>query len=531
VKKQLGLITLSCMLAFMGILAACSNGNNGASGSGSETAAAGAGQSNAKIKLKMMGFKNPIQSPWEQMSFFKDMEKKTNIAFQFITPPSDGYDEKKNLAFASGELPDVFFGGMLTAGDEVKYGSVGTLIPLEGLIDKYAPNITKMFEEMPDIKKSITAPDGHIYALPNINKAPIAVTSPMWINDDWVEAVGGKLPQTTDELYQLLKDFKDKDPNRNGQPDEIPLSSSGKLNEMRSVIMPAFGVLSREVEVNNDKVSFGAMSNGYKEYIKFMNKLWQEKLIDQEAYTQKYPDMNAKGKNNQIGMAVHAIPSLIWNVKSEDDFGKYPVMPVLTSQVNATKMYTMGSGINRGAFAITNLNKHPVDTIRWVDYLYSEEGSIFIHYGKEGDFWEYVDKANGTRRQIPPKNGQNGEEYRGSFTPDVGTPTPKWVRDSTEGSWVNKDQQYRIKEVDAKLKPYAKLPFPLVYFTADEQNELDSITTDMNTYLEQKEAQFITGQESVDAKWDEFTGQLRKMGVEKLIAINQAAYDRWKNAK
>lgn len=530
------MITLVLIMAL--IVSACSNGggNDANKGANNETNKANSGNgekevSSEPITMKMMGFKHPIQGPWEEMIFFKEMEKKTNIKFTFDTPPAEGYEEKKNLAFASGEVPDVFFGANLTAGEEVKYGSQGVLIPLEDLIEEHAPNIKAMFEEMPDVKQSITTPDGHIYALPNINKASIAVTSTIWVNGDWMKNLNvTDLPQTTDELYTLLKNFKDNDANKNGQSDEIPIGSHDKANEFRTGIMPAFGVLSRESVVDDaGKVSFGALSDNYKAYLQYMNRLWKEKLIDPATFTEGFTEMSAKGKADKLGMFLHAGPFLAFNVQQPEDNLKYPVLPVLTSPENSMKMYPIGTGIVRGVFAITSKNPDPVRTIKWVDSLYSLEGSVFIHYGPEGDLWEFSDKEKGLRKYKTLTNGMNSEEYRGTLTPDVGTATPKWVRPEVERGWDDVGHQHRFTETEEKMTPSGKVPFPLIYFSAEEQDRVDAIFTDLKTYLDSMEAKFITGQESFD-NWEKYTSTINKMNIEEYVSIHQAAYDRWKAA-
>lgn len=543
-SKTFGRKSVAFFLASILVLSACGDGEGESESGGSEPAADAENSEapenfnaegfpivNEPITLKMMGWKHPIQGPWEEMVFFKEMEKMTNIKFEFDTPPAEGFQEKKNLAFASGEVPDVFFGGLLTPVEEVKYGDQGVLIPLDGLIEKYAPNIQKMFEEMPEVKQSITAPDGHIYSLPNINKASIAVTSNAWINGDWLQALNiTELPDTTEEFYAMLKRFQSKDPNGNGQADDIPLSTHDKTNDLRGFLLPAFGELSRDIEVIDGEVRFGATTEGYKQYLAFMNRLWNEKLIDQDAYSQGFTEMSAKGKANKVGVFVHAGPFLGLDVKKPEDNLKHPTVPALTSETNPDPIYPIGTGTVRGTFSITSENPYPEATIRWVDHLYSLEGSIFLHYGPENDLWEFSDEAAGLRRYKELDNGMNGEEYRGTLTPDVGTPTPKWVRPEVERGWDDVGHEHRFSETEKKLFPYGQVAFPLVYYTVEESERLEVINTDLGKYVEEMEAKFITGVEPL-GNWQTFVDTLKKMGVDELVEINKAAYDRWVAAK
>jgi len=537
-RRRTANVGICVMLITALLLAACADKGNGANGANGEngsiapeSTAAGPANFNAEgypianetITLKMMGYKHPIQGPWEEMYFFKDMQKMTNIAFTFDTPPAESYEERKNLAFVSGQLPDVFFSGNIWS-DEAKHGDDGVLIPLEDLIEKYAPNIRRMLEENSDIKRSITSPSGHIYSLPFINRAPnaVAYTIP-WINGKWMQAVGiTKVPETIDELYTLLKAFKEGDPNRNGKQDEIPLTSD-KLNDTRAPLLAAFGHLSRGIEAIDGVVQYGAATEGYREYLQFMNKLFAEGLLDPETFTHQYADIDAKGKADRVGIAMQNI----WQV-AEGENDQYPALPVLTSSSNGTKRYPIGGGYAPGAFAITNTNKYPEATIRWVDYLYSEEGSLFLHYGKEGDLWEWADKEKGIRKYIQPASGISTEEHRATFTPDVGTYTPKWVRPESEAGWDDVGHQFRIKETNEKVMPYGQVPFPGIQLLPEEQSRLDLISVDLNTYVEQMEAKFIAGGESFD-KWDDYLATLKKLKVDEFVEVYAGAYERWKS--
>ncbi len=536
-KKTLSILLIVAMLLST-VLVGCSKAENSSS-NGNTTSGKSAVNANInlqgypivknKITVKMMGAKHPIHGNWSDMVFFKEMEKLTNINFKFDTPAWDAFEEKKNLAFSSGDLPDVFFGGLLTKQQEVKYGSQGILIPLEDYINKYCPNIQDMFSKNPNVKKSVTAPDGHIYALPNITTAPLAMTSAMWMNKKWLDKFGitdNQLPTNVDDLYKLFIKMKNEDPNGNGKKDEIPYSMNDK-GEGFYYFLPAFGPYSRGIYADKSgKIKYGFMEDNTKEFLKWCNKLWKEGLVDPDAFTQQYNDMAAKGSDNLIGAAVHAIPQLIYGVTDPQVAATYPALPAQSSSVNPTQQVARSSGITTGTFAVTNKCKNVIEMMRWVDYLYSKEGSLLIHYGPEGNLWKYNDKK--MRVYIQPTDGRNVEEKRGGeITPDCGLPLPKWVRPDTETSWDDAQQQTRAKQTDEKLWPYAVLPLPDIYFTVEEQDQVDVLNTDIEKYISENGAKFITGDTPIE-NFDEFRNTLKKMGIEKLIGLYQTAYDRWK---
>lgn len=485
---------------------------------------------NDKITVKIMGAKAGIHGPWDQMTFFKLMEEKTNIAFEYDTPAADIFEEKKNLAFTSGDYPEVFYGGNLSAQQEVKYGSQGILIPLEGYIEKYCPNIVKMFEENPEIKKSVTTPDGHIYSLPNFTTAPLAMAGAMWYNIEWLNTMNvadADLPTTVEGLYDLFVRMKKEDPNGNGKEDEIPFSFADKLGNPMFNFLPAFGVYAKGIYQENDVVKYGLLEENTKEFFKWANKLWAEGLIDKEAFTQTGNDVTAKGTDNNVGAAFHAIPQLIFGVNDPEQAAKYPASPAWSSDFSDKQATPRGTGLTTGTFAITDKCKNIEAMMRWADYQYTEEGSLLVHYGPENDLWKFSD--NGLMEYIIPTDKSVEERRGGEITPDCGLALPKWVRAETETSWNDAQQQARASQTDEKIWPHAVLPIPSLYFTVEEQNEIDILSTDITKYTDENAAKFITGDKKLD-EYDEFVATIKKMKIDRFIEIYQQAYDRWKQA-
>lgn len=483
-----------------------------------------------KISLTMMGSKAATQGPWEQMDFFKEMEELTNISFQFDTPPSEGYAERKNLAFASGEYPDVFFAGSLTESDETNYGKQGILIPLEELIEEYAPHISALFNKYPDIKKSVTAADGHIYALPQVTELAHNITKKTWINGKWMTALGlAKAPETTEELYDVLKAFKEGDANGNGQGDEIPLSAP-KIDDVRVPLLAAFGLRSAAgnngwFDVRDDQVKFIPIEEGFKQYLLYARKLFQENLLDNEIFSHTNQQFTAKGKANTIGVFVVSAPHSLLDLKTDEEIMSNPPLAPMTSAFNQTKMYPLGSTTRRGTFAITNKNQYPEATIRWVDYLYSQEGGILLNSGIEGKGWKWTD-ASQTKWQRIAAEGKTAEETRATHTPESGSTPP-----------IFKDKEFHYKIDDPVVQwlhqiseqyymPVARENFPLVYFTDDEQKRLNALVNDINTYVTQMEAKFIMGAEPME-NWDSYLKRLDQMKLAEYVTIYQSAYDRW----
>ncbi len=124
---------------------------------------------------------HPLSGDIPSMQITRRLEEMTNVLIrgEFIHPP--GSVEKKNLLLASGDLPDLFLGfGGVSNSDLVVYGQQGAFVRLNELIDRWAPNVTRLFEKRPEYKKAATAPDGNIYASlasPSCSSVRIAIST------------------------------------------------------------------------------------------------------------------------------------------------------------------------------------------------------------------------------------------------------------------------------------------------------------------------------------------------------------------
>src|SRR5699024_12280130 len=94
-----------------------------------------------------------------------------------------------------------------------------------------------------------------------------------------------ELQETKYEIYELLKRIRDEDSNGNGEKDEIPLHDV-EMDSIGQWFMAAFGVKDQGIIEDDGEVKYGAITDGYKEYLKYMNKLYDEKLLDPETFSQ-----------------------------------------------------------------------------------------------------------------------------------------------------------------------------------------------------------------------------------------------------
>ncbi|TBL81046.1 extracellular solute-binding protein [Paenibacillus thalictri] len=504
--------------------------NGKESASAKEVTASGFPIVNTPVTLTAMAAKFSTHGEWKDMKVLNEYAKKTNITINWQTVPENAFEEKRNIALAGGDLPDVFYRAKLTPYDEVNYGSQGVLLPLNQLIDQYAPNLKALFQKYPELKRSITAPDGNIYSLPQVADylAP-RIGSKQFINKKWLDQLKLAVPTTTEEYYQVLKAFKDKDPNGNGKADEIGWSGDKSMTLWAGLRgswgLGTAGDKNANIDIGPDgKIRFYTMDPNYKGLLEYLNKLYKEGLIDKEVFTQETAQFLAKGTEGLVG-SLHVSNTGILGPKYMDD---YVPMPALKGP-NGDHLYSPVNPLTQvqGTFAITKNNKHPEATIRWVDYFYGEEGSKFFRMGIEGETYETLPDGNVQYKDLIVKNpkGLSLDQAIGQYTPWPGGGLPQLLTEKYDKT----GNSHPAALAGAKLlqPDIPKDVFPSFLFAKDEQDRLNALSSDITTYVNESRVKFITGALPL-TEYDNYVATLKKMGAEELRGIYQKAYDRYK---
>ena len=526
------LVLAMCTTVFWG----CGKGSNGEGNS--KTAGAGASadttDENGKINGLMnkeglplvdegtYGFSIFVDDSSESGEFYMidEFKKQTNVDVTLKLFPYETATERLNLDLNSGDYADVIGGWTLNDSMILTYGvKQGIFIPLEDYFEKYCPNISAILD-LPGVREKMTAPDGHIYTIPYVTGDTTVSYSP-YINSRWLKNVGMEMPSSTEEFAEVLRAFKEKDANGNGDADdEIPFSADPNNKHIEAMTgwfglpMDKYGVAIQE-----DKVVYGGVSKQYREFLSWFNGLYQEGLVDMELFTQDSSTWEGKGNKDLYGVSIAYGSNEFSGIVQTTEKSEFDVLPVLNTDKGGIWLKdTNGFSVFRTQAVITDKAQNPEIICRWFDNAFALENGIGCSRGpvgvvtmKEGNGYRAIDTST------LPEDQQEKVSWSNLWPQALPKYLPagfKFVEDSPlydeKKAMENTYEPNLTKEV-----------IPTNWIALDDIDRYSDISTALTDYFNQQQALFVTGELDVndDAQWKAYTDGLNALGLEEWVKM------------
>lgn len=488
----------------------------------------------AMVKHANMSKKN-----FSEKELFQKWSKETNVNIDWIeiSGTNQVWDEKVSLAINSGDTPDMIYAGNIQENDLPTAVAEGFLLPLDDLIAKYAPNEQKLLKEYPHLKsQAIYLSDGKQYLYMGLSeKSEAIVRAPLFINKVWMDKLNLKMPTTVDEYYQVLKAFKEKDPNGNGKVDEIPFSTD--KDSPISPLFSSWGISESKTQdklitINNGKVSFNYTNSKLFEALQYLNKLYSEGLIDAEFMTQDSNQFKGKGKANPVlfGSLIEYAPDNTVGTKNAEGF---QVIPPLKGP-DGTQKWPVNANALSGStnFMIFKSCKYPEAAIRWIDYLNDGLNAIIHKRGPEGLTWA-KDDATKTYWSFEVEMAAKGQNMQEIAYTEASWNGPTMDLQAIHGyKFVDKDpnsQGNRKKGWTEVYKPYLFAeywPNMGIRKTTDIDKDMALVFADLQKYTKTFLAESIM--KGIDKqKWDAHITKCKALKADEYVKYMQAIYDEY----
>ncbi|MBR2476785.1 MAG: extracellular solute-binding protein [Clostridia bacterium] len=479
-----------------------------------------------------MGARGPGgQDNFGQLEGMMKIQENLGITVEFVHPSSAAWEESFNIMIASGDYTDIIhwnWGSKYNGGYEGALND-GVIVDLTDKMDKL-PTYSKVLAENPDVDRSIRTVDGKLLYFASVKEdtSVNACYGPM-IRKDWLDKLNLEMPTTIDEWYTVLKAFKTQDPNGNGKADEIPFADY-KAAAFKQ-FAGAFGTRSG-IYVKNGKVVYGFMQPEYKAFVTEMNKWYKEGLLDSEYPALEKATQDAYMTNGTSGACIAYVGSgmgTYLTAGQADPNYNLVAAPWPSKEAGAPNYipmdFTRRTSTDTGSVITTKCANLDV-AFRFMDYLYSEEGTILQNWGIEGK--SYVIENGEYKLTDFVTNNPDGKsrlQALGLYA-DVAHDYPAKIVDAEAyaaaqyGTPQQKDASIVWDEGDTRLMT---LEWPL---TADEKAKLTEIQGIIKTYESEVVTKMVIGTEPI-SNYGKHMTELRNRGLDEMLSIYQAAYDRF----
>ena len=492
---------------------------------------------------------------WSQLAVIDEYANRLGIRLDCDFYETD-WETQLTLKVAGDELPDMLIGCSMNVSDVNEWGGEGYFLDLSQYID-LMPNLNAYFDQYPELEAYCTTSDGHIYGLPKLKVDMTDRLTRSFINKQWLDNLGLSMPTSIDEYYDVLVAFKEQDANGNGDPDdEIPLlftSDSGGYTALEKTLLDAYGIFTTDPNYvlqadESGKVELANINDTYKEYLKFMHRLYAEGLMEQEAFTITGDEITTKQQGDVYGsFGCGSAPFVMANKDISYD-ANWMALSGMSSELHPKREASIASPVQNSILVAVNGNtEYPEALARFIDYFYTEEGMLSATKGYDGVTFDMVqDDLLGT--EVPemriPDGYTSGEEfrYKGAILNEALNLVEKNIdrqamfesdREVLEKPEFVEKYGWAARVIDAfKSDDVTGVEaYPVVSYTSDEVEERGAVYKDITTYLKQARAQFITGELDLDKDWDTYVNTLNQMNLGRLLEIEQAAYDRYAAVK
>jgi putative aldouronate transport system substrate-binding protein len=363
----------------------------------------------------------------------------------------------------------------------------------------------------------------------------------MWVNKGWLDALGLDAPTTTEEFREMLEAFKYGDPNGNGLPDEIPMAGTEEHygKQIYDYLFNAF-IYNEEKHsrmlLENGAVGFAPVRDEWREALKYMHGLYRDGLFSPFSFTQSNQQQKQMANDPRDILGAVTSPGITFTVQqnSPEIMERYIGIGPLEGPEGA-RFASVSIPLPKPNGVITSASKHPEEVFKLFDLMLSEEACLMGRYGEPGVDWEKAEPGDisiygnpATINIINQLWNKPQNKHLCQIAPYISRPKfsggVTWDGTKTDGEYMNAQAVMLYREHEPREFIGALI------FTAEEEENILSIRIDIEAWVKQNIADFITGNRDIgdDGEWDAYIDEFENLGLDILLETAQAAVDRAK---
>ena len=469
-----------------------------------------------------------VMSSMDENMVMQKLQEITGIDLEFLHPAVGQANEQFNLLIASRDLPDIMeYGWNRYAGGVQKAVDDGHIIVLNDLLEANAPNYTAFFQESPDLAKQIATDDGMICVFAAYSISDYNCQSGYMIRQDWLDELGLPMPKTIADWEETLLTLMD-------AKDLVSGLAMETGNVYGDMLVGAWNIGSASY-VQDGAVKYGPVQDAYKDYLTAMKRWYDEGILDPDfaAFDGKMKESYMINDESaaSFGFAGGNMGNIYTAVEAAGKADSFNLAgapyPVLNEGDEPFMINMSWEYRGDGSAAITTANKHPEKSAAMLDFFYGDEGRLLKSFGVEGLTFEYVEGVP-TYTELLLKNPQGlsmaqaMHYYLRANYPCVG-----FIETGYHEQYFARPVQLEAaKGWNEFIETTRTHKLPMVTPTTEEASEMATMTSVIEDYRKEMTVKFIMGQEPLE-NFGAFVEQMKTLGVERVVEIYQAAYERY----
>jgi len=450
----------------------------------------------------------------------KQLAERTGIKVDWQSVPAGGDSAQAyNLMLSSDTLPDLFYKDALP-GVATQLLTDKKIIALDDYLAKYAPAYYKFITSKDATNKAVKNDEGHYYGFAFLREnLKLGTYAGEIIRKDLLSKASLQVPTTIDEWDKVLHAFK------NQNLVKYPLSSREGLAGFDLQFRGAYGSTAGFYVGDDNKVHYGYAEAGYKDYLTKLNQWYKDGLIDPDFLTNDAAALETKILNSEVGACYSTggtVAGYVTKLETSKKSDQWVGAPYAVMKSGDTPAFIQGETDNIGLMAaITTSCKNIPLACRFLDYGYTEDGMVFFNYGDSSNYQmvngqpqftdAFKNDTRGTAVMMQTFTAMDGNSATLNMLSTFNGFTQ--LRQDCVNTWYNESALKHI------------LPGSLT-MTTDESQSIATEATAIQSCVDESISKFVLGQDSM-ANFDTYVQKLKTMGLEHVLQVYQAAFDRY----
>lgn len=468
-------------------------------------------------------------------ALWNELASRTGVNLEFTVVNPDTESEKFNLMVASNDLSDIISNAttLYTNGGEAAVADEILIDHLPYLTEELTPQICKLMEAYPDAVPEALTESGWLAGMPQLSmQTETTQTFGPMIRKDWLDELGLDIPETYDELHDVLVAFKEK------KGADAPLLLNYAATGINNGLVEGYGIfglvadaaMSEPYYQVDDTVMYGPIQPEFKEYLTMVHDWYQEGLIWQDfmSYTdfQNPPTDVILADRAGVFYAEVTYIATLEDASNTEGFELVAIPDFVQKSGDTIPFKEERAYAASTPWSISTQCECPELLMQWCNYMYTDEGALLCNYGIEGESFEYDENHVPVFTDLVLNN------------PDMSTTVALFMYCLDRGPFYRDETReqsgYTQAQKDASGIWQSNMTvgrgIGSTSLNTEESSEVNQFYGDIKTYIEQSVLEFIIGNRDL-SEFDEFVSHIEGMGIDKVTACYQDAYQRYLNGE